>query len=132
MDGIDFISYKKKFMDKSSEKWRHYFTQIPNKVILDDKINKNGLLVFVVLRMRQFKGKTSCFPSMQTIQKEARLSPNSVRNGISNLIENHYLDIKRCPGRINTYFLYNNGIWKDIKNGEGGMGVNIQNRTLDR
>lgn len=132
MDGINVNYYEKKIINKSSEKWRFGFTQIPNRVILNDKINKNGLLVFVVLRMRQFQRKTSCFPSIQTIQKETRLSPNSIRNGINNLIENRYLDIKKCPGKTNTYFLYNEKVWKGMENGGGSMGMNIQNRTLDR
>jgi uncharacterized protein YllA (UPF0747 family) len=133
MDGIDVSYYEKKIINRSPQKWKEDgFIIIPHKTILNNKINKNGLLVFMSLRMHQFQMKTSCFPSIQTIQKETRLSPNSIRNGISNLIDAGYLNIEKHPGRTNTYFLHDKRVWKGLEMTGGSRGMSIKNHTLDR
>lgn len=105
MEPIDYNSYKKNLIKRSPSRWVIAgFTKMPNSVTLDIRVNKNGLLVFLVLATHQFK-KDSSFPSLALLQKETRSSRNSVIRGIENLKELSYLKIEKTSGKVNKYYL---------------------------
>lgn len=103
MERIGLESYKKELMAKSPSKWRSCFTQIPNALILDERVSKGAVLIFLVLRMRQFGNKADSFPSWQTLCTESRLSRGSINKSITLLEELGYIKVKRENGRVNRY-----------------------------
>ena len=90
--------------NKGGYKYRG-FVILPHTLLMDRKIKPHALLIFWVLTMHIFKGKNYCFPSIDTIAKEARLSPRMARYMIKDLKKNGYLEIERKIGFVNRYYL---------------------------
>ena len=79
---------------------------LPNQLLYDPEVGKGELLVFWVLTTHLFRGKEYCFPSLRTIQKEARISRPTIIKAIRVLGEKGYL--KKMPtekGKVNKYQL---------------------------
>jgi hypothetical protein len=78
---------------------------IPNSIVFNEKIGRAALMVYWILTLHLFKGKTYCFPSLSTLQKETRLSRHTVISGIKQLEANHKLIVERKNGEANRYKL---------------------------
>lgn len=61
------------------------FTALPNWIIRETELTRNALLVLLALAGRA-NASGYCFPSHQTIAREARCSPASVKRAIGELI----------------------------------------------
>lgn len=81
------------------------FAAIPNVVMFDPNLSNCGKLVCWVLTTHNFRGRDRCFPSLETIRKETKLSRNSVIKGIRELEGLGYLEIDRKKGIRNEYYL---------------------------
>lgn len=67
-----------------------HFTKISDAIIEDDKVSKEGLLVYVGIA--RFVGKErTAFPSLKKLSVICRIGRTSVQRGIQNLIECGYL-----------------------------------------
>ncbi|MFA6135758.1 MAG: helix-turn-helix domain-containing protein [Candidatus Paceibacterota bacterium] len=104
MNKADTENVLKRVTKNSPLRWKKMgFTKIPNSIFSDDRLNKNGLLVYIVLCMHQFQGKRNCFPSLATLSKETRLCCHSVIEGIEQLEVIGYISKEKNPGRSNIY-----------------------------
>lgn len=106
---MEKINLKSKYQslikeNKGGYKYRG-FVMLPHSLLMNEKIKPHALLVFWVLTAHLFKGKEYCFPSIQTIAKEARLSPRMVRYMIKDLEKQGYLEIQSTNGFVNKYYL---------------------------
>mgnify|MGYP007071635797 CR=1 FL=1 len=81
------------------------FTVIPNQVFFDDRLGRSELMIFWVLTLHLFRGKKYVFPSVRTIQKEARISRPTVIKGLKNLELCGYLSIEKIAGKTSHYYL---------------------------
>jgi len=105
---FDKKEIEKRILRNSPSKWKHLgFAMLPTRLLLDDKLSKSSLLVFWVLTVHVFKGKLSCFPSLQTISDESHCSMPTAIKSIKELEKFGYLEIERSPGgRVsNKYYL---------------------------
>jgi len=109
---IDGKKALKAIISRSSDKWKHYgFAMLPTQLLMDERVLKSSLLVFWVLTVHTFKGKTYCFPKIETIAKEAHCSKPTAIKGIRALETLGYLDVDRTKGRKNNkYYLKINNI----------------------
>ena len=98
--------YTEKLLKNSPIKWKHKgFVMLPHELLFNEKIGHSGLLVFWVLTAHLFRGKSYCFPSIEKLEKETRLSKHTVINGIKQLEMAEYLEVERKKGKTNKYFL---------------------------
>ncbi|GAJ19962.1 unnamed protein product, partial [marine sediment metagenome] len=67
------------------------FTIIENAIIEDPNISKHGIIVYLVLCKHADKDGHDCFPSLRSIQKEARTARASVVEAIDELVKEGYI-----------------------------------------
>jgi hypothetical protein len=98
--------YLKKVTRNSPIRWQNSgFAMLPNSLIFNANISRSGLLVYWVLTVHLFKGKTYCFPKIETIAKEARCDRRTVTRAIRELKDTGYLKVESTPGEVNRYKL---------------------------
>ena len=96
----------KTYLRNSPVKWKHEgFAMLPNSIVFNQDISRPGMMVFWILTLHLFKGKEYCFPSLSTLQKETRLSRNTVILGIRQLEAKKKLIVHRVKGESNKYKL---------------------------
>ena len=96
----------KKYTRNSPLKWKEIgFAMLPTKLLGDDRLSKACLIVFWVLTVHLFRGKEYCFPSMETIAKEAHATKPTIIKAIKDLEKCGYLEVERTFGRNNKYYL---------------------------
>ena len=89
----------------------HWFTMVMDVVLEDERLSKTGLLCYLALCRYANVNSRDCDPSLSGIAKLARLSRNSVLQGIEELERLSYIRRTRRtePGRKerarNVYFL---------------------------
>lgn len=71
------------------------FKMIPETLILDERITKNDLLVYVGLSQFNNNKTKKAFPSIATLCKVSRLSKNTVKTALKHLEELGYIKIER-------------------------------------
>lgn len=71
------------------------FKMIPEALILDERITKNDLLVYVGLSQFNNNKTKKAFPSIATLCKVSRLSKNTVKTALKHLEELGYIKIAR-------------------------------------
>ena len=71
------------------------FKMIPETLILDERITKNDLLVYVGLSQFNNNKTKKAFPSIATLCKVSRLSKNTVKTALKHLEELGYIKITR-------------------------------------
>jgi hypothetical protein len=98
---------EKRILRHSPTKWKHLgFAMLPTKILMDDRLSRSSLIVFWVLTVHIFKGKQSCFPSLNTISEEAHCSKPTTIKTIRELESLKYLEVDRTLGRnSNKYYL---------------------------
>ena len=77
------------------------FTQIPNKMLLSEKIGGNEKLVLCILFMHNMDNET-CFPSRPLIAKESGLYIRTVDKYIKLLEEKGFIRVDRTK-KVNSY-----------------------------
>ena len=85
------------------------FAMLPHRLIFDDRVGKNGLLVFWVLTIHKFRGKKGHDPELETIEKESRLSRPTVIKTIRDLENAGYIETEKASGIKTRYYL--NGVY---------------------
>lgn len=86
---------------KQTESKKH--TQLPNGMSEIKYIKPKDQLIYVVIRSHMNKDTYSCFPSLETISSESKLSIPSVRNSIKVLEKFNFFQVKK-EGRKNVYY----------------------------
>lgn len=81
------------------------WSAIPNIIFVDDNLGKNEKLVYCVLSIHAMGNKKECYPSIQTISKEAGISRNTIYKALENLEDENYISINHREGRPNLYTL---------------------------
>lgn len=80
------------------------FKIIPETLILDERITKNDLLVYVGLSQFNNNKTKKAFPSIATLCKVSRLSKNTVKTALKHLEELGYIKIaRRFDKATNSY-----------------------------
>ena len=105
---FDKKEIEKRILRNSPSKWKHLgFAMLPTKLLFDNRLSKPAFLVFWVLTIHVFKGKQSCFPSLQTIADESHCSMPTAIKSIKELEKFGYLEVDRSVGgRLNNkYYL---------------------------
>lgn len=93
---MDLNKFKQKVLKNSPIKWKHSgFAMLPNSLLFQEGIAASELIVFWVLTVHLFKGKQYCYPSLRTIQTEARISRPTVVKALRKLQELGYLKINK-------------------------------------
>jgi hypothetical protein len=85
-----------------------HFTVVPSYVIKDESVEKSALLVYVAIRSFMGGEDMTCYPSIRSIGKRARLSETSVKQGISLLQQEGYIEVEHrfAPSGEPTSNLY--------------------------
>jgi hypothetical protein len=104
---FDKKEIEKRILRSSSAKWKHLgFAMLPTRILMDEKLSKSSLLIFWVLTVHIFKGKQSCFPSLETMSNESHCSKPTTIKAIKELEKLGYLEVDRSLGRnSNKYYL---------------------------
>lgn len=79
---------------------------LPHSLLFNDGISRAALLVFWVLTVHPFRGRSYCFPSLTTLQKETRYSRPTVIKAVK---ASGYLEVEKAAGRPNKYWLRSKG-----------------------
>lgn len=80
------------------------FTQIPNKVLLSNKLNSCEKLVLCVIKMHIMDNK-DCFPSRPLIAEESGFYVRTVDKAIKGLVKHRFVKVKKRHGKSNLYKL---------------------------
>ena len=72
-------------------KRRNGFTIIEDRAILDERLGKETLLVYIALCMHSNKAQV-CWPSLSTIAKEARCARSTVQRCLKELVDLGYIE----------------------------------------
>ena len=83
------------------------FKMIPETLILDERITKNDLLVYVGLSQFNNNKTKKAFPSIATLCKVSRLSKNTVKTALKHLEELGYIKIARRFDKVTNSYTSN-------------------------
>lgn len=96
----------KKYLQNSPIKWKEIgFVMLPHKILFDDNLKSSDLMVYWVLMVHQFQGKSYACPSHLTIAEEARISRRTVIRSIPRLEKTGWVDIEKNKGKVSKYYV---------------------------
>ncbi len=99
----------KRYIRNTPERWKtNGYSRLPNVILFDENISRMGLLVYWVLTARTFKGKEACFPSYETIAREAHCAKNTAIKAVRELEGLGLVVVERAhkgSRKRNRYFL---------------------------
>lgn len=82
------------------------FTQVPNFVLLNDKLSVGAKLTYAIL-LKYAWSDHHCFPGQETLAKDMTSSERSVRTYLKELETAGFIKIKqRGLGKVNIYELH--------------------------
>jgi biotin operon repressor len=98
---------EKRILKNSPNRWKHLgFAILPSRILTDNSISRSSLILFWVLTIHIFRGKSYCFPSLDTIAREAHCSRPTAIKAIRGLEKLGYLEVDRSRGgQSNKYYL---------------------------
>src|SRR5690554_6205642 len=71
------------------------FAMVTKAVLKDTELKASDKSVYAVLCMYADNDTSDCYPSRDTLMKEAGVSDKTLRNSIDKLKERGYIDVKR-------------------------------------
>lgn len=78
---------------------RHPFAMVTKTVLKDTTIKASDKAVYSILCMYADNNTSDCYPSRETIIKEAGVSDNTLRKSIRKLKEKGYIGVERRASR---------------------------------
>lgn len=108
---IDASKYLNHAIRNSPDKWKiKGFAMLPTALLMNEEVSRCALLVYWVFAMHTFRGKQYCFPSLNTIAKEAHCSKGTAIKATKELERLGYVRANRGKGKrekTNQYYLIN-------------------------
>ncbi|KLU63698.1 hypothetical protein DEAC_c43840 [Desulfosporosinus acididurans] len=89
------------------------FVMLGREALLDERLNKNDILVYVALCSFMDNVTRTLFPAIETIAKRARLSNRETIYCLKKLIKLEYLKKKRRPNQSNLYKITSKGFFSE-------------------
>lgn len=80
-------------------KQRYDFTIVDNAILRDKRFKIQGRMVYWILNYHTDQAGTECFPSLNTIAKEAGVSKPAVTKAIADLVKCGYITKKQRKGK---------------------------------
>lgn len=89
------------------------FVMLGREALLDERLDKNDILVYVALCSFMDNVTRTLFPAIETIAKRARLSNRETIYCLKKLIKLEYLKKKRRPNQSNLYKITSKGFFSE-------------------
>lgn len=88
--------------DKGQEWLARGFTIVPNRAVVTEQLTASEYRVYTILLMHLMR-KDKCFPSQQTIAKEAGVTRRWIIKIIPKLVKLGFLKVEKRSGKPNIY-----------------------------
>ena len=103
------INFKEKYLtilkaNKGGFKYRG-FVMLPHSLVADSRLKRADLLLFWALTIHLFKDKEYCYPSYETLAKEAHMTRRTAIRASKNLQKFGYLKVEKIVGHSNKFYL---------------------------
>src|SRR3990167_2413245 len=96
--------YMKKFSSKKEDNTLNgWIMKVPNKIILDSRLSSYDKIILLYLKMRIFRGKSECNPSLTRISADLAISRRQIIKSTSKLKELGYIRFDPKFGVSNKY-----------------------------
>ncbi len=96
--------YLNKFIPKKEDNLlKGWIMKVPNSIVLDKRLSSYDKIILIYLKMRIFRGKSECNPSLTTISADLLISRRQITKSVGKLKSLGYVRFDPKFGQSNKY-----------------------------